>query len=134
MFDALAIAGGSAPMQMTQTAARACAVALAEIRRVTPELDAAEITRRAQAYRQAHPTWTLTPNALSKYWGNFAQRPEEARQSFATPTRWKQRMLSDYPNWVGHESGDDWTRLTLGEQKQVVQALEQLDAKAKLPP
>jgi hypothetical protein len=68
LFDALAEATDGAPGQLTKAAARAVGVALAEIRRVCPELTPVEITRRAEHYRSHFRDATLTASALAKHW------------------------------------------------------------------
>jgi len=73
LFDALASACGSDPRQMTSREARACAVALAEIKKACPGLTVAEIQRRAKIYREAHKTWALTVSAFCAYWGECGQ-------------------------------------------------------------
>jgi len=73
LFDGLASACGSDARQMTRREARACAVALAEIKKACPGLTVAEIQRRAKIYREAHKTWALTASALCAHWGECDQ-------------------------------------------------------------
>ncbi len=69
LFDALARSCGSNPLEMPSPQARACAVALAAIRKVCPTLTPEEIASRAATYQRIHKDWTLTPNALANHWG-----------------------------------------------------------------
>lgn len=81
LFDALALSTGTKDLsQLTRAAARAIAVALADIRAVTPDLTVDEIHRRAAAYKRR---WTdprnLSAPALAKHWHEFALAAGEAR-------------------------------------------------------
>jgi len=87
LFDALAAATGCNPLEMTEPAARACAVALKAIRKVAPDLMPAEIKRRADSYRRKHPDWSLTPNALAKHW------PSLGESAGTTATDWNRNPL-----------------------------------------
>ena len=85
-FEALAEACGISLGELTRTARGALNRALAEIRAAAPELDgpelAAEIARRAEAYRRGRPEWALTPTALAKWWpalGAQVASPDDAR-------------------------------------------------------
>jgi hypothetical protein len=77
LFDALATACGSNPAEMTHAAARACGVALAEIRQVSPDLTPDEIARRADNYRRHFTGAALTPSALAKHWAHCAKKPHQ---------------------------------------------------------
>lgn len=68
LFDSLAVACGTDPFQITKRAARACGVALAEIRKAAPEVAAADFLPRALRYREIFPTASLTPSALCAHW------------------------------------------------------------------
>jgi hypothetical protein len=68
LFDALASACGSDPLQMTAPAARACGVALAAILKVAPTTKPEEFVIRAGLYRQLYPKAALTPSALCGHW------------------------------------------------------------------
>lgn len=81
LFDALALATGTRDLsQLTRAAAKAIAVALADIQAVTPDLTVEEIDRRAAAYKRR---WTdprnLSAPALAKHWGQFAPTAGEAK-------------------------------------------------------
>lgn len=85
LFDSLALATGTRDLeQLTKSAKRAIAVALADIVKVTPDLTVEEINRRAAAYRRR---WTdprnLSANALAKHWHEFAPYHGEAKTKAA---------------------------------------------------
>lgn len=69
LFDALATATGEQPLELTTTAGRAIGVALAEIRKASPDVTPEEIHRRAENYRRHMPHATLTAHALKAHWG-----------------------------------------------------------------
>lgn len=68
LFDVLARSTGSDPYQVTGTGGASIGKALADIRKVFPDVTPAEIERRAEAYRKLHPAWDLTAPALAKHW------------------------------------------------------------------
>ena len=76
LLDAMVEACGGNPTETTGSATKAAAVALADIRKASPELTVQEIHNRAGAYRRKHPTWPLTPNALCKYWNTLGSAAE----------------------------------------------------------
>ena len=71
-LETLLTATGGSPSGATKSEWGRAAKALSEIREVMPDATdeevAAEITRRAGNYRAAHPTWELTPTALTANW------------------------------------------------------------------
>lgn len=71
LFDTLAAIDGSDPTKLTSPAARACGVALAEIKAVHPDLTPDEIRRRAKNY----PFDSITPSALAKHWARCNNSP-----------------------------------------------------------
>ena len=75
LFDALAAVDGSSPAELTRGSARACGVALAEIRRVTPAVTPADVAARAANYRLHMPDCAISPSALSKHWAKCARPP-----------------------------------------------------------
>jgi hypothetical protein len=78
IFDTLAAVNGADPRELTTSAARACGVALAEIRKAAPGVTAEEISRRAGNYRTHYPDAALTPSALARRWAESAN-PAQAR-------------------------------------------------------
>lgn len=78
LFDSLAEATGRNPYEMTRTDQRATATALADIKRATGWVTAAEIQARAENYRLHMPQVTLTPSALAKHWAMCAKPPTAA--------------------------------------------------------
>jgi len=68
LVDTLAEIEGSNPGELTRPHARALGVAVAEIKRATPDVTPDEIRRRAAIYRRKHPDWSLTGPALAKHW------------------------------------------------------------------
>ncbi len=68
IFDALAAATDGPADQLTAPTARAVGVALAVIRKVSPDLTCAEIERRASNYKSHFENAAMTASALSKHW------------------------------------------------------------------
>tara|TARA_R110000868_G_scaffold253540_1_gene510113 strand:- start:1158 stop:2030 length:873 start_codon:yes stop_codon:yes gene_type:complete len=75
LLDALVSQDGSNPLQVTASAFGAARKALKDIRAVMPDVTPEEISRRGSNYRVAHPDWTITPLALSKYWAACEKPP-----------------------------------------------------------
>jgi hypothetical protein len=75
LFDALASVDGSNPQEVQGAAARAIGVALAEIRRATPDVTPDEIKRRAAMWPRHFPDAVFTPTALAKWWARLAKPP-----------------------------------------------------------
>jgi hypothetical protein len=76
-LDALALLDGQNLAQVTSWPRYS--KLLATLKAVTPDVDAAEIGRRAAVYRRKNPTWLLTSSALVKHWG--ALTPESVKSS-----------------------------------------------------
>lgn len=68
LFDGLAEATGSQPSELVGRAAKACGVAIAEIKKATPDVTPSEIKRRAYNYVTHYKDAALTPLALAKHW------------------------------------------------------------------
>lgn len=101
LFEALARAEGSNPDELTKTAARAIGVALADIRRATPNVTASEIQNRAVMYRRVMGTnCTLTASALAKHWARCSGAPVTKAAKAQTPpaqTEWLAWLASNMP-------------------------------------
>lgn len=101
IFDCLARAEGSDPLQLTKRAARTVAVALAEIRKASPNVTTDEIARRAERYRRVMPQGsTLTASALAKHWARCGDvvklAPSEPKQT--EPANWRATLKRLYPD------------------------------------
>jgi hypothetical protein len=101
LFDALARAEGSDPNQLTKAGARTIAVALADIRRASPDVTVPEINSRAAMYRRALPAGcTLTAAALAKHWARCSgQRVArvDAEPAKPEPAGWLQWLEANMP-------------------------------------
>lgn len=86
LFDAVVEACGLAYDEMTKTAKRACAVAVAELRDVGA--NPLNVRTRAVHYRSHFGDAALTPSALAKHWAQCrtpaAPAPQRRRRSTAT--------------------------------------------------
>jgi hypothetical protein len=91
LFDALAASCGWNPQKMTRVASKVVAVALAEIREADPEVTPEQIAQNARTYRSRHPTWPLTPTALSKNWAEFTGNAPPPGLPSAEPQDWRAR-------------------------------------------
>jgi uncharacterized protein YdaU (DUF1376 family) len=97
LFDALATACGSDPRQMPLPAARACGVALAAIRKVAPNVTAADFAIRARNYRRHLRDAVLTPSALCNQWSLCAHAP--GGFVAPAPTLAAELWQAECPNW-----------------------------------
>lgn len=99
LFDAFATACGSDPLQMPATAARTCAVKLAEILRACPTIAPDDFTPRAERYRLIFPNASLTPAALCSHWAECD--PSKPFTSHATNSHSNSRMFSGAHLYAG---------------------------------
>jgi len=68
LVDAIISATGGDPIAATGPAQKLAGVAVAEIRKVRPDLTPQLIDRAAKAYTAQHRDWPLTPKALANHW------------------------------------------------------------------
>lgn len=111
LFDCLAKAEGSNPVQLTKRAARTVAVAIAEIRKASPDVTPEEIARRAERYRRVMPQGsTLTASALAKHWARCGEVVRLATPApiLQEPANWRATLKRLFP-----DSADDLTWATL---------------------
>jgi hypothetical protein len=89
LFDVLAEVEGSNPLEMTQRGGRTIGVALAEIRKATPDVTPDEIRRRASLWPKHFPDAAFTASALAKHWARMGAsgsgRPKQHTYSEFTP-------------------------------------------------
>ncbi len=71
LFDALAKAEDSDPMQVTKQNGARIGTALAQIRAVCADLTPEEILRRATNHRRKWPNITVTANSLASHWAKL---------------------------------------------------------------
>ena len=107
LFDALVAIEGCDPAQITGPMAACIGKALKTIREVSPDVTAAEIQRRATAYRAKWEGITLTSQALAKHWGTLGgfvggKKEGEAVQTFAPDgfERACQALYDDVTPWA----------------------------------
>lgn len=95
LHNALAMACGMNPLECTSIMKKTIAVALADIRSVTPGLTPDEISKRARTYKNKHRDWPLTVMALAKYWGDLGANDmgrTYAAQVGLEPPNWKETL------------------------------------------
>lgn len=127
LADALALACGSDPAQMTRREIGACQMALAAIQEATPSADKSEFEGRANAYRRKYRGVALTPQALSSHWGELtpieSRRPEP---SMPEPPDWRRKLTqAGLPHLADPRPWKDMAKHT---QRTVLQALEASEA------
>lgn len=120
LFDCLAKAEGSDPLQLTKRAARTVAVALAEIRKASPAVTAEEIARRAERYRRVMPQGsTMTASALAKHWARCGEivRISSAPPKPTEPANWRATLKRLFP-----DASDDlaWPALPESVRQQIL--------------
>lgn len=116
LFDALAIAEGSNPLELTEAHAKRIAVALAQIRKACPSLTVAEIQRRARIYMSVMPSGTrCTASALAANWAKcsgdvigFAKAKSVLRPP---PKDWRIRLEREYPGNAVNLENRPWASL-----------------------
>ena len=131
LFDALAQACGNDPLQMTASAARVCAVKMNEIKRAMPTVTAAEIQKRAAAYRKKYRDAALTPAALCAHWGNLGDSGHDngpkspglyQEPAFDWQTAIREKWpLTDYPARQRWEEGS-WSDVPLDRRAEILRS------------
>lgn len=112
LVDGLMVACNEDPFNATQSALRAAATGMAEIKAVSPDVTPDELLRRAKLYKQKHPLWTLTPKALAKWWGE-SQPPKAANQPkdpYVAPSDWQALARRV---WGDVELPDNWSDISV---------------------
>ena len=96
LFDAIATATGKDLTCLGRNEAATVATAKRDILEASPNVTAAEIARRAAAYRKKYRDAACTPMALANHWSEFGQAP--------APLKAAKRVFSeanppDGPTW-----------------------------------
>lgn len=114
LFDALAIAEGSNPTELTESHAKRIEVALAKILKACPTLTPAEIQRRARIYTNVMPAGNKrTASALAANWARCSGKTEreietESQPIDVPPENWRSAMEELYPNNLVNKNNKDW--------------------------
>jgi hypothetical protein len=125
LFDALAIAEGSDPKQLTASAAKKIAVALAEIKKVAPNLVPSDIQARARAYKRLYSGAALTAHALAAHWAKCGGSAEPAKAPpVREPAGWKTFLNHEYPDsrFSANQKDEahEWSDLDRGTQQWLI--------------
>ena len=125
LFDALAEACGADPAQMPARQARACGVALAEIRKACPSVDPPEFARRAERYRRLYRDAALTPSALCAHWAECGNgvHPPAAPAGIPEPPDWRARLHERCPEAIVLADSRPWEKLPRDQQQGIAAAL-----------
>jgi hypothetical protein len=126
LFDALAESCGSNPHEMTARALRACGVALAEIRRACPNVQASDFAIRATGYRRQYRDAALTPSALCSHWAEFSgiakQQPTQSTQTPEPHSRWNEIMHKHFGDAAILAGDRPWSARTPADQATLAKA------------
>ena len=96
--NALAVAEGSDPAQLTPAHARRNRHALRQIQAVAPAVTAAEIERRARIYARVMPAGArCTAHALALHWAKCDAGRTAGPAPTAAPTGWRERLEAEFP-------------------------------------
>ena len=132
LFNALCLACGINPLETTSAMKKTVAVAIADIRTVTPNVTPDEIAARARTYKNKHRDWPLTPMSLTKHWGECGHgdiaKTYSAQQS-VEPQGWQQvvpdMMDGAAPASIGYLISQGWPSLSSSLQSAIRKRLEQ---------
>jgi len=127
LFNAIAMACGTNPLECTSAMKRTIAVALADIRSVSPGLTPDEIAKRARTYKTKHRDWPLTVMSLAKYWGDLGTNDmgrTYAAQVGLEPPNWKEtlpRLMPDAePATISYMINQlGWNRISASMQETI---------------
>ncbi len=132
VFDALASVCGITPTEMTKRQARACGVALAEIKAISPNVDQDELRTRAIAYGRRYRDAVITPSALCAHWGELGAMPAHtngrspAKPSTPEPENWRGRISQAFPDSPLRDEGRAWDQLPRHTQESILAALRRV--------
>lgn len=133
LFDALANAEGSSPGELTKPGAKKIAVALAQIRKASPDVTAAEIQQRARIYRSVMPGGTrITANALAVHWAKCgpARTENKSEKSIGPtpPADWRERIEAAYPGNLTNANDRPFSDLPLNIVREVFPELVEAES------
>jgi len=127
LFNAMALACGLNPLECPMAMKKTIAVALADIRTVTPGLTPDEIAKRARTYKQKHRDWPLTAMSLAKWWGDLGSGDMGrtfTAQAAQEPPNWKETLPRLMPeaepatiSYMINQLG--WNRLSASMQSSI---------------
>lgn len=106
LFNALAVACGRNPLEMTKPEQRVCAIALAEIRAASHGVEPDEIKCRVRVYKNIHRDWPVTPKAIALHWsslGSGDRTLSAKRDIYIEPPNWREAAKKLYPaalEWI----------------------------------
>lgn len=125
LFNALALACGINPMEVTRGVRQSIAVALADIRSVSPNVTPEDFRSRSELFKRKHKDWTLTVPTLAKYWGELgpANGLTAAAKRELPPTGWEEV----FRKWNVEECGND----PITTEMQISQGWERLGSHQK---
>ncbi len=105
LFNALALSCGINPLEATRAIKGSIAVALADIRSVSPNVTPQDFRTRSELFRRKHRDWTLTAPTLAKYWGELgpANGQTAAAKRELAPNGWQEI----FRKWNVEECGND---------------------------
>lgn len=124
LFDALAIAEGSDPKQLTKSAGSRIGAALAQIKAVAPDLQPSDIQARTRAYKRLFPNAACTANALAAHWAKLdgfsgAQQRDEDTEPEGWRAYWREQYPpEDFPDAPRYDEGE-WSAVRTDHKKNI---------------
>lgn len=135
VFEAFARHLGQDPKQLTPTAGRLIGIALAEIRKIAPNVTGNEIARRVINYRKHYAEAACTAPAIAKHWALIDNAPGQYRPTGPTeadklrhpPAGWTDTLArlyppEDFPATREAIAASDWNGLQIATRKEIVAA------------
>lgn len=131
-FDALAEACGLDLTGLTRASAKQIATAKRDILEATPDVTAAEIHRRAAAYRAKYRDAACTPIALANHWPEFGTTSRLTRGAkkdvYVEPTGWKTSPVAQASMHASNETwaivvARGWFNLTVDVRAAILQGM-----------
>ena len=93
LFEAIAKASGCNVEEITKRRAAEITTAVKDILRVSPLVEPAEVERRGRKFREKHPTWTLTPSSLAKWWDELSAPKADIDTYKEPPPGWREHAV-----------------------------------------
>lgn len=131
MFDALCVACGINPSDVTSSQGSNIGTALGEISAVSPDLTAEDLQLRANKYRKLYPDIAITPSGLAAHWGE-CWAGERTKQSAATtePDGWRDvfREMCRDAEWsdrsIESVINAGWSRMSIEHRTGIIRRIQ----------
>lgn len=117
LLDSLILVCGGNPESTTRAAFQTAAVALRDIKEVSPDLTPEMLVTGAHSYKRKHRDWALTVGSLAKYWGELGVGANDATRAakkdiYTEPPGWRAVLQELYGLHLEAVNEKEWADLS----------------------